>query len=372
MRYHSQRRQATYGDEVPSHVPTCAKCGRAEDATSNLQQGGIRRLFTSYVCGHRFCEDCRDRHFLGKRPCPGYPARDDACGKLLSKSDLVAKDYLDILAEKDEKNRREVMAVYNKYVEDFDGDETAYNNYLEEAEDCIFRLSQGINVPEVRAKLDRRRKRDAEVIRENAKKRNQYAEEELKHIRQEREERERRERRMREEAEEVRAAEVAYQKQRKEFMMGQRTTITEKSGEQVREEQRQRRLLEANGGGGSMDLAFADVDAQGEGGHATSMASMWLNPDYKPDIRTSTVTEYQDVMRKRRKRGADKLVRQLAAEAAGYRRETLNQVRRLEAMTGLAPLLGDAAAIKVAAKLKLKKVRKARAQAAKPETATAP
>eukprot|EP00968_Pinguiococcus_pyrenoidosus_P017913 scaffold1809_cov228-Pinguiococcus_pyrenoidosus.AAC.14 len=349
MRYYSNKRQRRYGREDPQHVPHCAMCGRAEDSSSNLQQGELRRLLTSTVCGHRFCEDCRTRHFLGKIVCP-VPD----CGQTLTKSHLVAKDYLDILAEKDDKNRREVRSVYNKFLGDFGGDKAAYDQYLEEAEDLIYNLSNGIDVDKTRKKLEERRRLDAESIRENQRVRNLMAEEELKRAQDERLDRERRERRTREEAEEVRMAELEYQKQLQEYNMGHRSKITAKSGEQVREEQRKRRQQESSG---RVDLGLTDLEGSN---HATSMASMWLNPDYKPDIRNASEAEQASLrqrMQKRKRGDSDRHMRQLAAKAAGYFEETMNQVRRLEVMSSLMPLVGKAGALKVAAKLRTRPVR---------------
>lgn len=99
-------------------------------------------------CYHKICESCVDRIFsLGPTACP-YPK----CGKILRKNKFKKQVFDDLNIEKEIDIRKRVSAIYNKTEEDFDTLQ-AYNKYLEEVEDIVFNLSEGINVEETEANL---------------------------------------------------------------------------------------------------------------------------------------------------------------------------------------------------------------------------
>lgn len=101
-------------------------------------------------CYHRMCESCVDRIFsFGPAPCP-Y----SGCSKILRKNKFKRQVFDDLAIEKEIDVRKRVSAIYNKTEEDFKSlDE--YNRYLEEVENIIFKLSNGIDVEETRAALSR-------------------------------------------------------------------------------------------------------------------------------------------------------------------------------------------------------------------------
>ena len=59
--------------------------------------------------------------------------------------------------------RHRILAIYNKELEDFD-DKAAYDDYLEEREDIMFNLSQGIDVAAMEAAVRAYQEREGESI----------------------------------------------------------------------------------------------------------------------------------------------------------------------------------------------------------------
>jgi hypothetical protein len=62
--------------------------------------------------------------------------------------------------------RHRILAIYNKELEDFD-DKAAYDDYLEEREDIMFNLSQGIDVAAMEAAVRAYQEREGESIGRN-------------------------------------------------------------------------------------------------------------------------------------------------------------------------------------------------------------
>ena len=62
--------------------------------------------------------------------------------------------------------RHRILAIYNKELEDFD-DKAAYDDYLEEREDIMFNLSQGIDVAAMEALVRAYQEREGESIGRN-------------------------------------------------------------------------------------------------------------------------------------------------------------------------------------------------------------
>lgn len=101
-------------------------------------------------CYHKICESCVDRIFsLGPAPCP-YPK----CGKILRKNKFKQQIFEDLVIEREVDIRRKVNSIYNKTEEDFP-DLKEFNKYLEEVEDIVFKLSNGIDVEQTETELNK-------------------------------------------------------------------------------------------------------------------------------------------------------------------------------------------------------------------------
>lgn len=99
-------------------------------------------------CYHKICESCVDRIFaLGPAPYP-YAK----CGKILRKNKFKEQIFDDLRIEKEIDIRRKVGNIYNKTDEDFP-DLKEYNKYLENIEDIVFKLNNGVDVEETEAEL---------------------------------------------------------------------------------------------------------------------------------------------------------------------------------------------------------------------------
>lgn len=100
-------------------------------------------------CYHKICESCVDRIFsLGPAPCP-YKN----CDKILRKNKFKTQVFDDVGVEKEVDIRKRVFNVFNKTIQDFDGDLDQYNKYLEEIEDIVYKLDNKIDVAETEEKL---------------------------------------------------------------------------------------------------------------------------------------------------------------------------------------------------------------------------
>lgn len=93
-------------------------------------------------CYHKICESCVDRIFaMGPTKCP-YPN----CNKILRKNRFKRQVFEDLQIEKETDIRRKVLEIYNKQEEDFEGDLQKYNEYLEQVENTIYKLTNDIDV----------------------------------------------------------------------------------------------------------------------------------------------------------------------------------------------------------------------------------
>ncbi|KAH3899476.1 probable RNA polymerase II transcription factor B subunit 3 [Saccharomycodes ludwigii] len=100
-------------------------------------------------CYHKICESCVDRIFsLGPAQCP-Y----EGCDKILRRNKFKTQVFDDVDVEKEVDIRKRVFNVFNKTLEDFDGDENKYNAYLEEVEDIIYNLDNGIDLKATEEKV---------------------------------------------------------------------------------------------------------------------------------------------------------------------------------------------------------------------------
>lgn len=90
-----------------------------------------------------------DRIFsLGPAQCP-YKG----CDKILRKNKFKTQIFDDVGVEKEVDIRKRVFNVFNKQLDDFDGNADEYNKYLEEVEDIVLNLDKGIDVQKTEEKL---------------------------------------------------------------------------------------------------------------------------------------------------------------------------------------------------------------------------
>lgn len=100
-------------------------------------------------CYHKICESCVDRIFsLGPAQCPHK-----GCDKILRKNKFKTQIFDDVGVEKEVDIRKRVFNVFNKQLDDFDGNIDEYNKYLEEVEDIVLNLDKGIDVQKTEEKL---------------------------------------------------------------------------------------------------------------------------------------------------------------------------------------------------------------------------
>ncbi|QLG72837.1 hypothetical protein HG535_0D05460 [Zygotorulaspora mrakii] len=100
-------------------------------------------------CYHKICESCVDRIFsLGPAQCP-YKG----CDKILRKNKFKTQIFDDVGVEKEVDIRKRVFNVFNKKLGDFDENLEEFNKYLEEVEDIIYNLDNGIDVNKTEEKL---------------------------------------------------------------------------------------------------------------------------------------------------------------------------------------------------------------------------
>jgi CDK-activating kinase assembly factor MAT1 len=106
------------------------------------------------------CETCINRLFLsGPAPCP-------ICKTTLRKSNFVVQTFDDLYVEKEVQIRKKVGNFFIKRLEDFP-DLKSYNDYLEEAEDIIFKMINNVDVQETSEKIDRFRLENKDIIAAN-------------------------------------------------------------------------------------------------------------------------------------------------------------------------------------------------------------
>ncbi|KAK9502588.1 hypothetical protein O3M35_011334 [Rhynocoris fuscipes] len=112
------------------------------------------------VCGHSLCESCVDLLFLkGSGSCP-------ECQVPLRRSNFRVQLFEDPVIEKEVDIRKRILRDYNKKEEDFATLEE-YNDYLEEVEEIVFNLTNGINVFETNRRIDQYKKENREQILKN-------------------------------------------------------------------------------------------------------------------------------------------------------------------------------------------------------------
>lgn len=114
-------------------------------------------------CYHKICESCVDRIFsLGPAQCP-YKG----CDKILRKNKFKTQIFDDVNVEKEVDIRKRVFNVFNKTLDDFNGDADAYNKYLEDIEEIVYNLDHGIDVKSIEEKLRTYEELNKQLIQTN-------------------------------------------------------------------------------------------------------------------------------------------------------------------------------------------------------------
>lgn len=131
----------------------CPRC-----RTTSFQNPQLKLLVN--VCGHRLCEQCVDAHFRHSS------AACLECGRVLRRSEFRAQQFEDVLVEREIDVRKRVLREFNRRQEDFPT-LRLYNDYLEEVEEIIYNISNGIDVDEMQARVERNRKENQRVIQKN-------------------------------------------------------------------------------------------------------------------------------------------------------------------------------------------------------------
>jgi CDK-activating kinase assembly factor MAT1 len=120
----------------------CPHCGSTKYRNPSL------KLMVN-VCGHALCETCVERLFSkGSGQCP-----QESCGAALRRTHFRIQLFDDHLVEKEMFHRKDVLRHYNKKQEDFESLQE-YNDYLEEIEEIVFNLTNGIDVTATTKKLE--------------------------------------------------------------------------------------------------------------------------------------------------------------------------------------------------------------------------
>lgn len=126
--------------------------------TTKYRNPSLRLLVN--VCGHSLCESCVDKLFFrGSGACPD-------CGTALRRNQYRLQLFEDAKVEKEVDIRRNIMKDFNKQEEDFDT-LAEYNDYLEEIEEIIYNLDNGIDVEFTKKKVETHRKENKAAIKKN-------------------------------------------------------------------------------------------------------------------------------------------------------------------------------------------------------------
>mmetsp|Transcript_15978 Transcript_15978/g.22226 ORF Transcript_15978/g.22226 Transcript_15978/m.22226 type:complete len:312 (+) Transcript_15978:37-972(+) len=163
------------------------------------------------ICGHKFCDTCINRNFLSKAAfvCP-------ICKTSLKKGNFMQKMDEDPEFEKELSIRKSIMKDFNKRREDFKT-LREFNDYLEQAEDIIFNLANGIDVERTQEKIRKYKQENQELIIINQSKRAESEREVQARLMAEQMEREERRKR---ELEEEQMQKLQQLKQREETLEG--------------------------------------------------------------------------------------------------------------------------------------------------------
>lgn len=112
------------------------------------------------TCGHRLCESCVAAVF----PHPSAPCPE--CGVVLRKNQFRLQQFDDSRVEIEVDIRKKILKDFNKTQDDF-VTLRDYNDYLEEVETIIYNMSNGIDVEEMKSKVEYYRKENQAIILRN-------------------------------------------------------------------------------------------------------------------------------------------------------------------------------------------------------------
>ncbi|CEL10711.1 Putative CDK-activating kinase assembly factor MAT1 [Aspergillus calidoustus] len=169
------------------------------------------RFLINPECYHKMCESCVDRIFSsGPANCPVA-----GCHKTLRKNRFRKQTFEDIHVEREVDIRRRVMTILNRREEEFDS-KLDWDNFLEQREEIIFNLVNGIDVAKTEADLQKYASNNMRSIRAN-----QALEAKEVTSFQERQNQEQELARLRREA-----AREEYENERKEILAGREDVLT--------------------------------------------------------------------------------------------------------------------------------------------------
>lgn len=143
-----KRRQATVEEASPKEEAPSPPLHLSDDSCPVCKSDpfinpGMRLLVSP--CYHRLCESCVERLFAhGTGACP-------VCGCSLRRTNWAAASFDDLRVEREVRIRKRILAIFNQTQEDFT-DARAYNDYLEEVEEIIFKM---VNEEDVQATNER-------------------------------------------------------------------------------------------------------------------------------------------------------------------------------------------------------------------------
>lgn len=125
-------------------VKVCVVCRTSSSSASNYQTQ--RKYFVNVCalqnsCGHMFCEICAEKKLDEAKTryftCP-------ICSAEVKRSQLHSQSFEQVTAVRDREVRRKVAHVFNKIEEDFDNI-NQFNDFLEQAEDIVYKLVHHID-----------------------------------------------------------------------------------------------------------------------------------------------------------------------------------------------------------------------------------
>ena len=115
------------------------------------------------TCGHALCDNCVELLFVrGSGECP-------ECHVALRKNNFRVQLFEDACVEKEVDIRKRILKDYNKKEEDFSS-LREYNDYLEEVEDIIFNLTNGVDVESTKKRIDDYKRQNQTQIKKNRNK----------------------------------------------------------------------------------------------------------------------------------------------------------------------------------------------------------
>ncbi|KAL1964599.1 hypothetical protein VTN77DRAFT_6773 [Rasamsonia byssochlamydoides] len=128
------------------------------------------RFLINPECYHKMCESCVDRIFSsGPAPCPVA-----GCHKTLRKNRFRKQTFEDISVEREVDIRKRVMQILNRREDEFDS-KRAYDDFLEQREEIISNLVNGIDVAKTESDLKKYAAANMDSIRANQARESQEA-----------------------------------------------------------------------------------------------------------------------------------------------------------------------------------------------------